>query len=203
MKIFIMCGGVGKRIGLDIPKALADIGGRTNLSRTIGLLGGISPTVTAPPDKKGLFSGYNAHIIDGDPSKEIGRFTSIIPHLDSEWNILLYGDVVYGEEDIKNILGYRKPNGVVFFERPMGTESFIKKKRKEIVAVGVGNNSLFSAAVNEVLNMKRPKFKGIGWDVYETNPSAFSMVQVSGMTDDYDTAAELNAVRQFFNVEGK
>lgn len=202
MKTFILCGGKNERMKDPKPKALQLIGGVPNLQRTLDMLDGRDVIVTVPPDKADLFSSFNVATIAGDPSREIGRFLCIVDVMDEDWNVILYGDVVYDKEDLDMIINWTPEPNCVFFGKPANKESFIGKKYRELVGLGIGNLPLFRKHVDEVASPKH-KGRGIGWDVYDKNKKAFKLIATSSKTDDYDKPEELEKIRKYYEKEKK
>tara|TARA_B100001057_G_scaffold276525_1_gene276777 strand:- start:3475 stop:4233 length:759 start_codon:yes stop_codon:yes gene_type:complete len=114
MKVIILCAGFGRRIGLDKPKCLLRINGKTLLDRTLSIL---KKNKIKKKDIT-LALGFKSHLILKYTKKKFNYFTNkkfkqtnmvysffkCLKKNDNKSTIILYGDIFYSNEIIKKII---------------------------------------------------------------------------------------------------
>lgn len=205
--VVIMCAGVGKRWDYNIPKPLAEIGGKSNILRTIGMLQkfGISNdsiTVTVNHNNINMFPKDLPLLSVPVSNREIDRFRNAFPIISATTSkriVFLYGDVVYDLNDMYAILTTKDST---FFGNKAGNAK-TNKKWGEIYGLAICNIRLFIDHVNEVAYRFETNQIGreIGWDVYNANKNIYKFVNLSHKTDDYDTIAEYRIIKDLYATE--
>lgn len=211
MRIIIMCAGKADRFGITTkPKCFSKINGVPNIERTISLIknGGtsnnIKPYCTTTLRNSKWFYPLECEIIIGYNSLETQRFSNAFP-LDSQ-TVFLYGDVVYNELDLERI--FYGTDRTTFYGRYAGNP-LTGKPYGELLGINVVDFEKFETAVrdtNKLLSTGKLK-RAIGWKVYRVHegldpiwntPVNENFVELSYLTDDFDTTKELNKIRKLY-----
>ena len=197
-KTFIMCAGKSERYGKSYPKVLEPILGEPNYKRTIRLLkeNGIEAIITVSKENIQYFD-YENKII-GSNEREIDRFRNIRNYFEKE-ALILYGDVVYHEADIKIILN-NLFGEINFFGRFLNNFSD-DITYGEILAIHIFNKDKFFNAVDKVaLNFENKLInREIGLDVFkELQMNKTDMSNLSEYTDDFDMIQKYNSIKELY-----
>lgn len=177
--------------------------GKPNYLRTIDILkelGVEDVTISVCEDHWELFE-YEKKIV-GSNTREIDRFRNF-RNLATGPVLFLYGDVVYHQDDLKDILTHCSASITTFFGLRSGNR-LTKKPDHEIKAVFVPNPLPFYIAVDIVANkFERGDIKReIGWEVYkELNNKHF--INLSQYTDDFDTPEEYQTLLRIYDENQK
>jgi hypothetical protein len=179
-----MCAGQSSRYPKPYPKHLETIFGEPNYKRTIRLLNdnGINDVVISVSDQNEHYFDYSNKIIGSD-KREIDRFRNLRNYFDDE-ALILYGDVIYHENDMKILLNNLNKE-IQFF----GGLDFIYQ---EIFGVYVSNKTKFFRAVDNVtLKFDNHLIKReIGLDVFEELEMNRYDLIILPDTNDYDVIEE-------------
>ena len=210
MKTIILCAGKSNRFNQGYPKHIAKINGVPNIVRTITMLksSGVDDITLSVSEEnidefKKLSMGVD--FIIGKNTREIDRFRNVFDFLIGK-TLLLYGDVVYHKDDLLLILNKKKENNNFFFGR-RGRNKKTKKNYGELFAFFVNDKEKFMLNVNKTAELfERGEIKReIGWDVYKVteNVNDFyikteNFVDVSDITDDYDTYDEYLIISEIY-----
>jgi len=186
-----MCAGKSIRYPKPYPKPLEPILGEPNYKRTIRLLNdnGINDAVISVSDQNEHHFDYSNKIIGSD-KREIDRFRNLRDYFEDDV-LILYGDVVYHETDIKTILENLE-NEINFFGR-------FTIPSREIYGIYVSNKDKFFNAVDSVAlkfenNLTR---REIGLDVFEElGMIEDDLIFLSEDTDDYDIDIDYNRIKE-------
>jgi len=194
-----MCAGKSSRWPRPHPKHLETILGEPNYKRTIRLLNdnGISDVIVSVSNNNEHFFDYSNKIIGSD-KREIDRFRNLRNYFDYK-TLMLYGDVVYHENDMKTILNNLKEE-INFFGR------FKEMWFTEIFGVYVSNKDKFFDAVdNTALKFENKLIdREIGLDVFdELGLIEEDLIFLSEDTNDYDITDEYFKIKERYEVNGK
>jgi len=186
-----MCAGKSSRWPRPRPKQVETILGEPNYKRTIRLLNenGINDVILSVSDKNEHHFEYSNKIIGSD-KREIDRFRNLRIYFDNE-ALMLYGDVVYHENDMKIILDNLKGK-INFFGR------FKDIWFTEIFGVYVSNKDKFFSAVDSTALKFENKLidREIGLDVFEElGLIEEDLIFLSEDTSDYDITDEYFKIR--------
>ena len=194
MKVFIMCAGKSTRYPKPYPKHLETINGEPNYKRTIRLLNenGISDVIVSVSDNNEHHFEYSNKIIGSD-KREIDRFRNIRNFFDRE-GLMLYGDVVYHENDMKIILD-NLHGEITFFS----SSNFINR---EIFGIYVSNKNKFYNAVDDTASKFENNLirREIGLDVFEELEIEEEDLVFLEDTDDYDIVADYNRIKERYEL---
>ena len=195
MKTFIMCAGKSSRWPRPRPKHLENILGEPNYKRTIRLLNenGIDDVILSVSDENEHYFDYLNKII-GSNKREIDRFRNLRSHFDNE-ALMLYGDVVYHEKDMKLILENLNTE-INFF----GSSDIFSL---ELFGVFVTNkDKFFNAVDNTALKFENKLIlREIGLDVFEELGLVFDdLVILSDDTEDYDITDEYFKIKEKYEL---
>lgn len=201
VKCVVMCAGSGERYKKPYPKQTEIIEGIENYKRTIKLfhdsgLGNIYISVSG--ENKDFFDHPNKII--GSNKREIDRFRNLREFIDNN-TLILYGDVVYADIDVKKVLSSISDNEssdiAIFFGRD-SNNSLTRKTYGEIFAVFVVDKNKFFDAVDSVADKFEKGIikREIAWDV-KRELGIKSLIGVSNFTDDYDTVWELFKIKKY------
>lgn len=209
MKIVIMCAGKGDRFGItEKPKCFSKINGVPNIERTISMIkstsNNIKPYCTTTLRNSKWFHSLECEIIIGYNSLETQRFSNAFP-LDSQ-TVFLYGDVVYNELDLEKILC--GTDRTTFYGRYEGNP-LTRKPYGELLGINVVDFERFEKAVLNTNKLYATKVlkRAIGWEVYRVHegldptwntPVNHNFVELSYMTDDFDTKKELKNIQNIY-----
>jgi len=185
-----MCAGESSRYGTSYPKHLETILGEPNYKRTIRLLNenGINDVVISVSDENEHHFDYSNKII-GSNKREIDRFRNIRNYFDNE-SLMLYGDVVYHEKDMKILLNNLKGE-IQFF----GGSDFVYQ---EIFGIYVSDKNKFYNAVDNVSYFFERNLieREIGLDVFEELKFTRDDLVILPDTNDYDIVDEYNIIKE-------
>lgn len=202
--IIIMCAGEGKRWGKDYPKHIALVNGKPNVKRTHDMVvkNGFKPEdiYITVSNENGEHFPPELNLIVGDSSREIDRFRNGFPILkDYDRTIFLYGDTVYHENDLKNILS---GDGYSFYGKKQPNR-LTGKPYGEIYGVVITKKDEFIKDVNQIaLDFENGIIvRETGWEVYDYpySKETKTFTELSSLTDDYDHYDEyINLMEVFF-----
>lgn len=207
MKAIIMCAGQQKRWSLEIPKQLAFIDGEKNLIRTVNMLHQLKVLpedihVIVNNKNAQQFSGLGLNLTTGSSFRRIDMFRNGFSIMEkSDKTIFLWGNVVYSKSDLEQIL---KADEYCFFGQKTGNK-LTGKSYKEIFAVVVTDADDFKEQVQDVASKfeKRKLVRESAWEVYanrhEKKNILNKFIEVSEMTDDFDTVEEYARVSKIYN----
>ena len=190
-----MCAGQSRRYPKPYPKPLEPILGEPNYKRTIRLLNEnkINNVIISVSDENYNYFDYENKII-GSNKREIDRFRNLREYIDNE-ALILYGDVVYYEADLKNILNNINKN-INFFGR------FSKFNCNEIFGIYVSDKDKFFNAVDSTaLKFENNLLKReIGLDVFkELGTDKNDLITLSEKTNDYDIVAQYEKIKKLYS----
>lgn len=208
-----MCAGKGDRFGITKkPKCFSKIQGVPNIERTISLIKNgrtgnyIRPYCTTIQRNAKWFEDLDCEILIGFNSLETQRFSNAFPL--EEQTVFLYGDVVYNEVDLEMIL--YGTDRTTFYGRYAGNP-LTGKPYGELLGVNVVDFERFETAVrdtNKLLATGKLK-RAIGWEVYRVHegldptwntPVNENFVELSYLTDDFDSKQELAKIRKLYSL---
>ena len=202
--IIIMCAGEGKRWGKDYPKHIALVNGKPNVKRTHDMVvkNGFKPEdiYITVSNENGEHFPPELNLIVGNSSREIDRFRNGFPILkDYDRTIFLYGDTVYHEDDLKNILS---GDGYSFYGKKQPNR-LTGKPYGEIYGVVITKKDEFIKDVNQIaLDFENGIIvRETGWEVYyyPHSKETKTFTELSSLTDDYDRYDEyINLMEVFF-----
>ena len=202
--IIIMCAGEGKRWGKDYPKHIALVNGKPNVKRTHDMVvkNGFKPEdiYITVSNENGEHFPPELNLIVGNSSREIDRFRNGFPILkDYDRTIFLYGDTVYHEDDLKNILS---GDGYSFYGKKQPNR-LTGKPYGEIYGVVITKKDEFIKDVNQIaLDFENGIIvRETGWEVYyyPHSKETKTFTELSSLTDDYDHYDEyINLMEVFF-----
>ena len=195
MKVFIMCAGKSSRYPKPYPKHLETINGEPNYKRTIRLLNenGISDVIISVSDENKDYFEYPNKIVGSD-KREIDRFRNIRNFFDRE-ALMLYGDVVYHENDMKTILEALQGE-ITFFS----SSNFMYR---EIFGIYVSNKNKFYNAVDNTASKFENNLirREIGLDVFEELKIEEEDLVFLEDTEDYDLLADYNRIKEIYELK--
>jgi len=185
-----MCAGKSSRYPAPYPKPLETICGEYNYKRTIRLLNENEiDLIISVSDENEHYFEYPNKII-GSNKREIDRFRNLRDYFEEE-ALILYGDVVYHETDIKTILENLE-NEINFFGR------FTRPSREIFGIYVLDKNKFFNAVDNVALRFENKLTRReIGLDVFdELGMKEADLIFLSEDTDDYDIDIEYNRIKE-------
>jgi len=199
IKTFIICAGKSERYGKSYPKNLELILGEPIYKRTIRLLNenqinDISITVS---EENANYFDYENKII-GSNEREIDRFRNVRNYFEEA--LILYGDVIYHELDIKIILSNLNDE-IKFFGRFPDLRYSPKKPFDEIYGVYISNKNKFFTAVDTVASNFENKIhnREIGLDVFnQLQIEKSDLITLSEYTDDIDIVENYNEIKDLY-----
>jgi len=200
IKTFIICAGKSERYSKHYPKNIELILGEPIYKRTIRLLNenainDISITVS---EENSHYFDYENKII-GSNEREIDRFRNVRNYFNDE-ALILYGDVVYHETDIKTIL-CNLNDEIKFFGRFPDLRYSPKKPFDEIYGVYITNKIKFFNAVDSLAGKFENKIveREIGLDVFrELEINRNDLIILSEYTDDIDIPENYNELKEMY-----
>lgn len=198
-KCVIMCAGSGKRYNKPYPKQIEIIEGLENYKRTIKLFNdqGVNDIHISVSDDNSSFFDYPNKII-GSNKREINRFRNIREFVENK-TLILYGDVVYAQPDIKEILSsiVIENGDIIFFGRD-SENRLTKKTYGEIFAVFIFDKDKFFKGVDSVAEKFEKGIikREIAWDI-KKELNIDHLIRVSNYTDNYDTVQELFKIKKY------
>jgi NDP-sugar pyrophosphorylase family protein len=195
-----MCAGRSDRYSKTYPKVLEPILGEPNYKRTIRLLNenGIdNPIITISNEILSHFDYQNKII--GSNEREIDRFRNIRNSFDDK-ALILYGDVVYHEADIKRILNNLNDE-IQFFGSLNDSIKYKTLLFGEILAIYISNKSKFFNAVDTTVAKFDNKIieREIGLDVFtELQMNDANLIALSEYTDDFDAVEKYIKMKNMY-----
>lgn len=196
--VYIMCAGNGKRFGGCKPIQLVE--GKPNYVRTIDILkelGIENVTISVCENYWDLFEYENK--IKGSSDREIDRFRNFRSIL-TKPSLILYGDVVYDKEDLKNVLEHCKSATKIIFFGLRTNNKLTKKAHEEIKGVFIWDVDSFYNAVDIAADKFEKGYvaREIGWEVFKELKN-IDFISLSEYTDDFDTPQEYEFLLKVYN----
>jgi len=200
IKTFIMCAGKSDRYLKPYPKVLEPVLGELNYKRTIRLLNenGIDNVFVTVSNENLHYFDYK-NIIIGSNEREIDRFRNIRNHFNDK-TLILYGDVVYHDDDIKTIIS-NLIEEIKFFGRFINNTNFDRITFDEIFGIYITNKNKFFEAVDITASKFENKIidREIGLDVFkELKINRDYLITLSEYTDDFDTVQKYNSIKEMY-----
>ena len=195
-----MCAGKSIRYPKPYPKVLEPILNEPNYKRTIRLLNenGIDDVIITVSDEDSHYFDYQNKII-GLNEREIDRFRNVKDSINNE-TLILYGDVIYHEDDIKTILNNLNDE-IKFFGRFMNNMNLNYILFGEIFGIYIANKNKFFNAVDITATKFEKKLieREIGLDVFkELQLKITDLITLSEYTDDFDIIEKYNLMKDIY-----